>query len=121
MSDQYDIERIVSQFQVSGEFAETKPYGGGHINDTYCVVFEQASVPVRLILQRINGRIFKNPADNMENIQRVTAHLAAKVADDPDCGRRVLTLIPARDGRVWYEDANGSYWRMYLFIEKARS
>ncbi len=78
-------------------------------------------MPVRRILQRINGKIFKNPAANMENIQRVTAHLAAKVAGDPDCGRRVLTLIPAHDGRVWYEDAAGSYWRMYRFIEKARS
>ena len=121
MSDQYDVERIVSQFQVSGECTEATPYGGGHINDTYCVVFDESGGTVRQILQRINGKIFKSPASNMENIQRVTSHLAAKVAGEPDCGRRVLTLIPARDGRVWYEDAAGSYWRMYRFIEGART
>ena len=105
MSDRYDVERIASEFQAGGEFASATPYGGGHINDTYCVVFDEAGGPVRRILQRINHKIFKNPADNMENIQRVTAHLAAKVAGEVDGGRRVLTLIPARDGRVWHEDA----------------
>jgi aminoglycoside phosphotransferase (APT) family kinase protein len=121
MSDPYDLADVARQFQVIGKFAEATSYGGGHINDTYCVVFKQAGVPGRRILQRINGNIFKNPAANMENIQRVTAHLAAKVAGDPDRERRVLTLIPAHDGRVWHEDAAGNYWRMYHFIEKARS
>jgi aminoglycoside phosphotransferase (APT) family kinase protein len=121
MSDQCDLADVARQFQIGGKFAEATPYGGGHINDTYCVIFEQAGVPVRRILQRINGKIFKNPAAVMENIQRVTAHLAAKVAGDPDRERRVLTLMPARDGRVWHEDAAGDYWRMYRFIEKARS
>lgn len=45
----------------------------------------------------------------MENIQRVTAHLAAQVADEPDFSRRGLTLIPTRDGRAWYVDANGNH------------
>ena len=57
----------------------------------------------------------------MENIQRVTAHLAAQVAGEPDSGRRVLTLIPAQDGKVWHVDAEGSYWRAYHFIERART
>jgi Ser/Thr protein kinase RdoA (MazF antagonist) len=121
MSDQYDVERIAREFEVSGEFAAATPYGGGHINDTYCVVFDEAGGPVRRILQRINHKIFKNPADNMENIQRVTAHLAAKVSGEVDCGRRVLGLIAARDGRVWHEDEEGNYWRMYRFIEGART
>jgi Phosphotransferase enzyme family len=121
MTDPHNLPDIARQFQIDGEFSKATPYGGGHINDTYRVVFEQAGVPVRQILQRINGNIFKHPADNMENIQRVTTHLAAKAVGDPDRGRRVLTLIRARDGRVWYEDAAGNYWRMYRFIEKARS
>lgn len=57
----------------------------------------------------------------MENIQRVTAHLAAQVADDPDRGRRVLRLIPSRDGSAWHVDADGNYWRAYYFIPKART
>ena len=121
MNDPYDLEQIARQFQVGGNFVAATPYGGGHINDTYCVAFDEAGGHVRRILQRINHKIFRNPVTNMENIQRVTAYLAAKMAGEPDCGRRVMTLIPARDGRVWHVDAEGNYWRMYQFIEGART
>ena len=65
--------------------------------------------------------IFKNPVALMENIQRVTMHLALRVADQPDRRRRVLTLIPARDDRAWHVDADGGYWRAYSLIDRARS
>ncbi len=55
----------------------------------------------------------------MENIERVTAHLATKVADDPDHDRRALRLIPTRAGGVLHMDADGNYWRAYQFIENA--
>jgi hypothetical protein len=57
----------------------------------------------------------------MQNIQRVTTHLAAKVSGEPDFSRRVLTLIPARNGLFYHHDDRGNYWRAYLFIEKART
>src|ERR1035441_9694680 len=103
------------------EFLEATPYGSGHINDTWCVVSSRAGVPVRSILQRINQGIFTNPVALMENIERVTTHLAAKVLGEPDCDRRVLTLIPARDGRPWHVNAEANYWRAYRFIDGARS
>ena len=121
MSKEHNVGAVARQFQIFGEFVDAKPYGSGHINDTYCTVFHQAGVPVRYILQRINHHVFKNPVALMENIQRVTSHLGAQVAGEPDFSRRVLTLIPAHDGRPWQVDANGNYWRAYLFIERART
>ena len=121
MSKEHNVGAVARQFQIFGEFVDAKPYGSGHINDTYCTVFHQAGVPVRYILQRINHNVFKNPVALMENIQRVTSHLGAQVAGEPDFSRRVLTLIPARDGRPWQVDADGNYWRAYLFIERART
>ncbi len=117
----HDVRGVAEALQIHGEFVNAAPYGSGHINDTYCVTFQQAGVPVRYILQRINHSIFKNPVALMENVQRVTAHLAAKVHGQPDASRRVLTLVPARDGRGWHVDAEGNHWRAYLFIEKART
>jgi len=117
----HDVGAVARQFQIHGEFSSGEPYGSGHINDTYCVTFHQAGVPVRYIFQRINHNIFKAPVALMENIQRVTSHLAAKVAGEADATRRVMTLIPARDGRAWHVDADGNHWRAYLFIEKART
>jgi len=121
MNEQHRSTEVVRQFQIEGELSAIAAFGSGHINDTYCAVFHQAGAPVRFILQRINTAIFKNPAALMENIQRVTSHLAAKLAGEQDCERRVLTLIPALDGRAWHVDAEGAYWRVYRFIEGARA
>jgi aminoglycoside phosphotransferase (APT) family kinase protein len=121
MSEEHNAGAAARQFQIRGEFSAATHYGNGHINDTYRAVFHEAGAPVHYILQRINHQIFKNPVALMENVQRVTTHLAAQVAGEPDRDRRALTLIPARDGRVWHMDAEGNYWRAYLFIEKART
>jgi hypothetical protein len=115
----HDVRQVARQFQIYGEFRSAGPYGSGHINDTYCTVFDQAGSPVRYILQRINHRIFPNPVQLMENISRVTAHLGGKVAGEFDFSRRVLTLVPARDGLYFSRDGDGNYWRTYLFIEQA--
>ncbi|HEX3800502.1 MAG TPA: aminoglycoside phosphotransferase family protein [Verrucomicrobiae bacterium] len=121
MNLKHNVRAVAAQFQIAGEFRAAEPYGSGHINDTYCVTFDQAGTSTRYIFQRINHGIFKNPVLLMENIQRVTAHLAAKLASQRDFSRRVLTLVRARNGAAYFHDELGNYWRAYLFIEKARS
>lgn len=121
MNLKHDIRDVARHFQIYGEFRSAEPYGSGHINDTYCAVFDQAGTATRYVLQRINHNIFKKPVSLMENIQRVTTHLAGKICGEPDFSRRVLTLIPARNGLFYHHDDQGNYWRTYLFIEKARS
>jgi hypothetical protein len=119
MSEMENIGAVARQFEIAGEFGSAKPAGNGHINDTYCAVFQQPGG--RYILQRINVNVFKNPVALMQNIERVTAHLAARVAGEPDASRRVLLLIPALDGGNWYVDSEGNYWRAYRFIPNAHS
>jgi hypothetical protein len=117
----HDVRAVTRQFELSGVFVTAAPYGNGHINDTYCAVFDQGGRQVRYIVQRINQRVFTRPLALMENIQRVTAHLGQKSAGQPDPVRRVLTLIPARGGKPYYCDTEGNHWRVYIFIEGART
>lgn len=121
MNLKHDLQAIARQFQIYGECLSAEPYGSGHINDTYCVVFNQAGARVRYIFQRINHLVFKNPVALMENISRVTAHLGAKMAGERDQSRRALTLVPTRTGGSCHRDEHGNYWRVYLFIEQART
>jgi len=121
MPDQLQAAAAARNFQIEGDLTAITAYGSGHINDTYCVVFNQAGLPVRFILQRINTHIFRNPVALMENVQRVTSHLAAKSPAGPESARRLLTLILAHDGPPWHVDEHGSYWRAYRFIEGAHS
>lgn len=121
MRDAHDVGAVARKFEIGGKFRSAEPYGSGHINDTWCAVFDEGGAAKRAVLQRINGGIFKNPTALMENVERVTAHLARQVAGEPDWERRVLRLIPARDGRAWHVDAEGNTWRAYGFIERART
>jgi hypothetical protein len=121
MSPKHDIQAIASRFQVPGRFVSAAPYGNGHINDTYAAVFHQHENCARFIIQRINHNIFKNPGALMDNVRRVTSHLGKKFAGEPDGLRRVLKLIPAHEGRAFHQDEQGNYWRVYNFIEQARS
>ena len=35
-----EIDEVIGQFQMEGKAVEKKPYGNGHINDTFLVVCE---------------------------------------------------------------------------------
>jgi Ser/Thr protein kinase RdoA (MazF antagonist) len=108
-------------FQIDGELLDAQPFGSGHINDTYRVMFRNGDESFFHIVQRINRDVFKNPGALMENIQRVTSHLDAQVANEPDRDRRALRLIPARNENAWHVGEDGEYWRAYHYIPGART
>lgn len=112
-----ELKKISSGFRLYGDFSSAAPYGNGHINDTYRLVFDQSGKQIHYILQRINTNVFRDPVSLMDNIRRVTAHLSSKCADS----RGTLTLVPALDRKPYVVDAEGNYWRIYLFIEGAKS
>jgi aminoglycoside phosphotransferase (APT) family kinase protein len=114
-----DIRGISDHFEIRGRFQEGRPYGGGHINDTILLTHRLDGCPVRTILQRVNHHVFKEPAKVMDNIGRVTRHLRQRLAAEgcQDLSRRVLTLIPTRDGTSSYQDPEGNTWRVFVYIE----
>ncbi len=117
---QRDLATVAAAFAIEGRFLEAAPHGNGHINETYASVFETPAGRRRFIHQRINESIFQDVAGLMDNVVRVTEHLAAKaeiMGLDPR--RHALTVIPTTDGKSFWRDAEGSPWRTYIFIEDA--
>jgi aminoglycoside phosphotransferase (APT) family kinase protein len=113
-----DFAAITGLFALRGRHHSSAPYGSGHINDTFVVNFSDPDgKPRRYIAQRINDRVFKDVPALMENVRRVTAHLAAKTGP----AARQLTLVPAVDGAPCARDAGGAWWRFYDFIEGAHT
>ena len=111
---EFKFSEICEKFNIESEI---NPYGNGHINDTYLC----DSTP-RYILQRINANVFKNPDEVMGNIYNVTEHLRKKImAAGGDPNRETLTVIRTRDGKNYYLDEDGYFFRMYRFIEKSVS
>lgn len=101
---------IASQFDIDGEIQSIQPLGEGFINDTF-IVSTLGDAP-DYILQRKNHVVFPDVPGMMENIRAVTEHIKAKVVDPM---RETLTLIPAKDGRLYVEDGE-NFWAVCLYI-----
>lgn len=119
----YDLREIGSNFQIYGDFVSGATYGAGHINDTFAVTYNQAGTPARFIHQRVNHQIFKDVPALMDNIHRITEHLRSKLAaqNSQNLSRQVMTLVLTKNDKSYHLDAEGNYWRTYLFIEKAHT
>lgn len=108
---------IALKFSVEGEIAEIKPLGEGFINDTYIVTTVGEEAP-NYLFQRKNKNIFKNIPGMMGNILKVTTHLKAKIAaNGGDIMREAMTITPAKNGDLFYQDEEGDFWAMCLFIK----
>ena len=112
-----EARAVADEFALPGPVAAVEPFRGGHINDSWLVT--TGGGPARFLLQRINGHVFPRPDLVMENVARVTAHLADALAREavPNVERRTLTLVPTRAGGAAHVDAAGAYWRVLRFIE----
>lgn len=87
----------------------------------YLLTFEIGDMgTMSAILQRMNREIFTKPVELMENVVGVTSYLREKIIErggDPE--RETLNVIPAKDGKAYFVDSKGEYWRSYKFITDA--
>ena len=72
------LQSIAEAFELGGNVIDVHPYGRGLINDTYLVTTD-AQTHHKVILQRINARVFPEPA-------------------------RIMANLPGRSSRKWLSD-----------------
>lgn len=111
-----DLLLIAGQFQLDGAISSVEQLGEGFINDTYVIKTEGNASGY--ILQRKNKRVFSPIPAMMENIEKVCRHIRAKVEKaGGDPLREAMTIIPARDGKLYFLDDYDEYWAVCLFID----
>lgn len=113
---------VVEGFDIPGKFVSATPYGSGHINDTKLVVADNGGKRESYILQRINTNVFRDPVSLMNNFASVTAYLAdiiRKNGGDPM--RETLNVIKTKDGKNYFVDDEGGYWRLLVFVSSSLS
>lgn len=107
------MEKLFNVFDFDGDLIAMKPYGNGHINDTYKVVTTKS----QYIIQRINHYVFKRPNELMANYRLVTSYLKERIARrGGDVLRETVTIVPTKDGKDFYRTVDGQYYRAILFI-----
>ena len=111
-----EILGIARQFDLSSEAIDAQPCGSGLINDTYLITTASEEEP-NYILQRINHSIFTDVDLLQANMVKITEHIRKRLQQTgaKDIDRRTLTVIPTKDGKLYYYDGE-SYWRVTIAI-----
>ena len=113
-----NLEDAIYAFGFGNRCSYVKPFGAGHINETYAVYMPgEGGDELAYVLQRVNSNVFKDPAGVMDNIFGVTEYLRNVIrreGGDPD--RETLSYIKTKSGCNYFEDSEGEPWRCYNFI-----
>jgi hypothetical protein len=103
------LNDIVRKFFPYHAVADLKPFGNGHINDTYKLELE--GVKEQYILQRINTNVFKDPQGIAETHLKIQ-----EVVTKRDYPLTIAELLPTAGGKLIHFDDEGSAWRVTTFI-----
>ena len=112
---QNKLARLAAAFALPGTITAVEVIGNGNINKTYDVTLQSSDGTSRYIFQQVNTFVFRNPAQMMDNIARVTAHIGAKLASEGGDRDGVMHYFARPDGAyLTYEGEE--CWRACEFV-----
>lgn len=115
-----DLKHIIGQFIEGDTWREAEPFGNGHINDTFRIRVPNGH---DLLLQKINHFVFTDVNGLMCNIDLVTNHIYQKNLQNNsgEVENKSLSLLKTTEGKLFWKDEAGCYWRMMNFIEDSQA
>ncbi|HTE02263.1 MAG TPA: aminoglycoside phosphotransferase family protein [Mucilaginibacter sp.] len=116
------ILNLIPEFRIDTKIASVKPFGSGHINDTYRIINSDPD-GIDYLLQRINHHVFRDVPLLMNNLLHVLGHLKQKLGSIPgsDTEKEILTLVETRQDQPYLKDKDGNYWRVFHFLKGTKS
>lgn len=110
--------KLLKEFDIPGEPRDLRPYGNGHIHDTYVCMWEFGDGSLAsFVHQRLNTHVFRNVPAMMRNIELITTHIRSQLnGNGHKSACATLEVIPARVGGPLVWDEEDRPWRTYRFI-----
>ncbi len=112
-----ELWAIAQNFANQNIIRAVDPLGNGNINSTFLVTLSPTgSSAERFVLQKINTQVFLQPELVIQNMAVLSEHLQSSKAQS---SRRWETpqILPTQQGRNFWVDNAGGYWRAISFIE----
>lgn len=108
------MKHIVEKFAITGDVLEIKPLGNGLINGTFIV----KTTGPDYVLQWVNHKVFTDVPLVQRNIENATSHIRKKLEmkGETDIDRKVLTLVPLKDGSATFIFEGEHYWRVLEYV-----
>jgi len=115
-----ELLEVAEHFDIDGYPGVVKPFGSGHIHDTYQLEAYGTFVK-KYVLQRVNHFVFKNPEMVQNNISKILNYLNYKVRDLRWEWISDLEIISNVDGSYCHKDGGGDYWRCFGMIHNTHT
>jgi len=118
-----NLQNIVAVFNHFNQLSEVDSFSeltSGHINDTF---FIKTNGVHHYVLQRINSYVFKNAKQLILNKAKVSEYIQSQLQNlsEEEQNKRVLKFINTKKGLPYFEDSEGNYWNLSLFIEGSKT
>ena len=115
------IQAISKEFKIEGTLVNIEENTQGNINSTYLLTFKTGESTTKYLLQKINSYVFKEPYLVMKNIELVTNHIKAKLAQLNCTNYKTLNFVCTKSGDLMYthinQDGEKEYYRVYEYID----
>lgn len=113
------IYNVAKHFQMDGEIKEIIPWGNGLVNHTYRI---NTSGKCDYLLQQMNTYAYPDIDGMMQNIYMVTEALNSHKFYLADGTAKVnISVIPQKNGQIYYHTDDDCYFRVYNFIKDTSS
>ena len=107
------LRNVAEKFRIGSDIISYEVVLNGNINYTYKVLYRAKNGCEKYcIIQRINDYVFTRPDEIMDNIDHVTGHIAEHTPGDVH-----LHFHHTEDGKNWFRDEQGHYWRLSNYID----
>ncbi len=117
-------ESIAAEFKVPGQVVTVLNIETGNVNDTYRVIKRTTYSEVQFVLQRISKAVFPRPDLVMSNMKAITDYGHQRLEEQVTSANRIWQLpkvISTLDGKDYFIDEKGNYWRALSMIASATS
>lgn len=117
MNESGILKDIAGRFVAQEEIRFIQPVGSGHIHETYLVNLVSEGKN-KLILQKFNTNVFRDPEAVMQNLFLVTDHIRRKQKIGNYAPSSMLVLEPVRtlSEEYYFTDSSGTVWRGFIYI-----
>lgn len=119
-----ELKKIAAKFIAFDKIDNIEQLGNGNVNDTFKVTpIDRSFNP--FVLQRLNGNVFKQPKDIINNTLNLIEHLSNKLSGGSGLvhGRawQVPLLLQTLEGNCFWHENNDGIWRASSFISSSYS